>query len=75
MKHGAPFRVMVYAPPLGRHNAPPIVTVGYYAYTLEDALRWANRGRQGANARGNVRMWIQRAGYPASRRSRESQRS
>jgi hypothetical protein len=66
MKHGAAYRVMAFAPPLGRHTAPSIVTVAYYAYTLDEALTWATRGRLSGTVTPS-RMWVQRAGQSATR--------
>lgn len=62
MKHGAPFRVMRFAPPIGSADASPIVTVAYYALTLDEALAWARDSIH----RCPGRMWIQRPGRAAS---------
>lgn len=62
MKHGAPFRVMRFASPIGRAAAPAIVTVAYYAFTLAEALTWARDSIHQCPGR----MWIQRPGRAAS---------
>ena len=67
MKYLAGYIVKRYAPPIGRPDKPPRISLAYWAWSLPEAITTASQERQRLIAKGPALVWVENKGQPATR--------